>query len=115
MLYCRSDLRQKNATKSCRCSCPHEHIRQSLAVFKCAAKGSATSLCRTLEAIVTPAIAQSTNEVIHERNVGGEPTCRGNCRRRVASRRAQARRYHRRRLRRDRVGHAKRTSGARRG
>src|SRR5262249_43473201 len=104
MHYSKSDLRQKNATKSCRGPCRHEHIRQSLAAFKCAAKGSATSLCRTLEPIATQAIAQSTNEVIHERNVGGEPTCRGNCRRRVASRRAQARRYHRRRLRRDRSG-----------
>jgi len=53
MHYCKSDLRQKNATKSCRGPCRHEHIRQSLAAFKCAAKGSATSLCCTLEPIAT--------------------------------------------------------------
>jgi NADH dehydrogenase len=35
---------------------------------------------------------------MHERNDGREPTCRGNCRRRGASPRAQARRYHWRRL-----------------
>ena len=37
MLYCKSDLRQTNATKSCRCSC----------------FGTNTSLCCTLEAIAT--------------------------------------------------------------